>query len=52
VGALTLGALALLARPHVVVAFAQVHKTFVAGAAAIGALALLLATGVMMTLRR
>jgi membrane-associated phospholipid phosphatase len=51
-GALSLAGLLALARPHQVVAYAQAHTTFVVGAAAIGALGLSLATGVMLTLRR
>ena len=50
--ACALTALVLIARPHQVVSYARVHEAFVIGAAAIGALALTLATGVMLTLRR
>jgi membrane-associated phospholipid phosphatase len=53
-GALALVGLVLLARPHPVVAYAHAHTAFVVGAAAIGALALALATGLMLatTMRR
>jgi membrane-associated phospholipid phosphatase len=47
-GALVLVALIVLAQPHPVVAYAHAHKTFVIGAAAIGALGLALATGLML----
>jgi len=50
--ALAVAAMVLIARPHQVVSYARVHETFVVGAAAIGALALALATGVMLALRR
>ncbi|HUO69844.1 MAG TPA: phosphatase PAP2 family protein [Solirubrobacteraceae bacterium] len=45
-------ALLFLARPHEVVTYAQAHRTFVIGAAAIAAMGFGLATGVMLTLRR
>lgn len=51
-GAIALAGLVLIARPHQVVSYAHLHKTFVIGAAGIGALGLALATGVMLTLRR
>lgn len=51
-GALLLGALLALARPHQVIAYAQEHTAFVIGAASIGAMGLMLATGVMLALRR
>jgi hypothetical protein len=51
-GALLLGALVALARPHQVIAYAQGHTAFVVGAASIGAAGLMLATGVMLALRR
>ena len=51
-GALVLGGLIALARPHQVIAYAQNHTAFVVGAASIGALGLMLATGVMLALRR
>jgi hypothetical protein len=51
-GALGVALLVAIARPHQVVAFAGAHESFLLGAASIGALALALATGVMLTLRR
>lgn len=51
-GALALAGLLALARPHAVVAYARAHEAFMVGAAAIGALGLALATGVMLALRR
>jgi membrane-associated phospholipid phosphatase len=45
-------ALLFLVRPHEVVGYAQAHSTFVLGAAAIAAMGLGLATGVMLALRR
>lgn len=55
--AAVLGAVALtcalaLAHPPEVVAYARVHEAFVVGASAIGATALVLATGLMLALRR
>jgi membrane-associated phospholipid phosphatase len=50
-GAVALAALVLLARPHQVVAYVHLHHAFVLGAAAIGALGLILATGLMLALR-
>jgi len=50
-GALALVLVVVLARPHQVVAYARLHTTFVVGAVAIAALALVLATGLMLTLR-
>jgi membrane-associated phospholipid phosphatase len=47
-GAVALVGLVVLARPHPVVAYAHSHKTFIVGAAAIGALGLALATGLML----
>ena len=47
-GALALVALVAVARPHAVIAYAHAHKTFVVGAAALGALGLALATGLML----
>jgi membrane-associated phospholipid phosphatase len=52
IGALGLALLVVVARPHEVVAYAHLHKTFVVGALAIGALGFALATGVMIALRR
>ncbi|HWF35725.1 MAG TPA: phosphatase PAP2 family protein [Solirubrobacteraceae bacterium] len=51
-GALALLGLVVLARPHPVVAYAHTHKAFVVGAAAIGALGLALATGLMLATTR
>jgi membrane-associated phospholipid phosphatase len=51
-GALFLGGLIALTRPHQVVNYAQAHTAFVIGAAAIGAAGLTLATAVMLALRR
>jgi membrane-associated phospholipid phosphatase len=51
-GAVCLVGLVALARPHEVVAYARIHTAFMVGAAAIGALALMIATGVMLALRR
>jgi hypothetical protein len=52
-GLLVVGLVAL-ARPHAVIAYARGHTAFVVGAAAIGALSITLATGLMLatTLRR
>ncbi len=50
-GTLLVAGLIVLARPDVMLSYASTHKWFVAGAAAIGAMALTLSTGVMMTLR-
>ncbi|MDQ6807503.1 MAG: phosphatase PAP2 family protein [Actinomycetota bacterium] len=47
-GALVLAGVLVLARPHQVVAYAHNHKAFVIGAAAIGALGLALATGLVL----
>jgi membrane-associated phospholipid phosphatase len=47
-----LACLVLAIRPHEVVDYAQAHKTFVIGAAAIGALGIALATGIMLAVRR
>jgi membrane-associated phospholipid phosphatase len=51
-GAGALAALIALARPHAVVTYARAHETFIAGAGAIAALGLVLATGLMLALRR
>jgi membrane-associated phospholipid phosphatase len=51
-GALVLVAVVAIARPHPVVSYARAHEAFMVGAAAIGVLALVLATGLMLTLRR
>jgi hypothetical protein len=45
-------ALVLAVRPEAVLQYARAHTSFIVGAAGLGALALALATGVMMTLRR
>lgn len=50
--ALLLALIVVIARPHEVVAYVRLHETFVVGAAAIGAMGLALATGVMLALRR
>jgi membrane-associated phospholipid phosphatase len=51
-GAIVLGGLVALTRPHAVIAYAHAHQAFLVGAAAIAALGLALATGVMLALRR
>jgi membrane-associated phospholipid phosphatase len=51
-GAVLCAGLVALARPHAVLAFANLHTVFVAGALAIGALGLALAIGLALTLRR
>ena len=43
---------AALARPHDVVSYARAHEAFIVGAVAIGAVALALATGLMLAVRR
>jgi membrane-associated phospholipid phosphatase len=50
--AVALVALVAVAQPHDVVSYARLHKAFMIGAGGIGALALALATGVMLALRR
>ncbi len=50
--AVALVALVAIAQPHDVVSYARLHKAFMIGAGGIGALALALATGVMLALRR
>ncbi len=50
--AVALVALVAVAQPHDVVSYARLHKAFIIGAGGIGALALALATGVMLALRR
>jgi membrane-associated phospholipid phosphatase len=49
-----IGAIALLAflRPHSFISYAQAHEAFVVGAAGIAALSLVIATGVMLVVRR
>jgi membrane-associated phospholipid phosphatase len=51
-GALFLAGVVALARPHAVIAYASAHKTFIAGAAMIGALVMTLATAATLALRR
>ena len=51
VGAGALVVLVALVKPHAVITFAQLHKTFLVGAAGIGALALALATAVVLGIR-
>lgn len=51
VAASALAVLVALARPHAVITFAHLHKAFVVGAAGIGALALALATAVVLGIR-
>jgi membrane-associated phospholipid phosphatase len=51
-GAIGLAGLVALAHPHAVVSYAEAHTGFVVGACAIAALGLVLATGVMLALRR
>jgi membrane-associated phospholipid phosphatase len=48
---LMVGCLVIAVRPDGILAYARIHTAFVVGAAALGALGLSLATGVMMTLR-
>lgn len=49
-GALAVAGLVAVARPHAVVAYAEAHRAFTVGAAAIAALGLTIATAVMLTL--
>jgi membrane-associated phospholipid phosphatase len=51
-GAIALAGLVALARPHDVVVYARAHEAFLVGAAAIGSAGLVLATGLMLALRR
>jgi membrane-associated phospholipid phosphatase len=51
-GAMVLAVVVAIARPHPVVSYARAHAAFMVGAAAIGVVALVLATGVMLALRR
>lgn len=51
-GAAGLGLLIAVARPHAVLAFARAHEWFVVGAVTIGLLAVALATGLMLAVRR
>jgi hypothetical protein len=52
VGAGALAVLVAFARPHAVLTFARSHEVFIIGAAAIGLIALALATGLMLAVRR
>ena len=52
VAALALVVLVAVARPHAVVAYVRMHQAFMVGAAAIAGLALALATGLTLALRR
>jgi membrane-associated phospholipid phosphatase len=51
-GAVALAILIAVARPHAVVSYARAHEAFMVGAAAIGVVALALATGLMLAVRR
>lgn len=51
-GAIALVGLVVLARPHEVITYARMHRVFVIGAGAIALLALALATGLTLALRR
>jgi membrane-associated phospholipid phosphatase len=51
-GAALLAGAVALARPHQVIVYAEAHTTFMVGAAAIAAMGLAVATGVMLALRR
>jgi len=50
--AVAMAVVVAIARPHEFVSYVRLHEAFVIGAASIGALALALATGVMLALRR
>jgi membrane-associated phospholipid phosphatase len=50
-GAIAVSLVVVIARPHAVISYAHAHKAFVVGASAIAAIALALATGVMLSLR-
>lgn len=50
-GSLVVAGLVLVTRPHAVVAYASAHTAFVVGAGAIAALGLMIATGVMLSVR-
>ncbi len=52
IGAVILAGAVALTRPGEVVSYARVHEAFVIGAVAIGAMALAVATGVMLAVRR
>ena len=51
-GAVALCGLVALARPHAVIVYVRAHEAFIVGASAIAALSLLLATAVMLNMRR
>jgi membrane-associated phospholipid phosphatase len=51
-GIAALAGLVALARPHEVIVYTRAHEAFIVGASAIGALALVLATAVMLNVRR
>jgi membrane-associated phospholipid phosphatase len=51
IGATVLAGLVAVARPHAVIAFVHLHKSFMLGAATIGALGLGLSTAVMLSVR-
>ena len=50
--AVALVGLIVLARPHEVLAYVRDHQTFVVGASFIGALGMMLASGLSLMLRR
>jgi hypothetical protein len=50
-GGLALAGLVAIAHPHAVVSYVEAHRAFTVGAAAIGALGLTIATGVMLAVR-
>ena len=50
--AAVLAALVLLVRPHQVLSYARMHEAFIIGAGVIGALALTVATALMLDVRR
>ena len=52
IGAGGLALLVAVARPHAVVSFARSHELFIIGAAAIALVAVALATGLMLAVRR
>jgi membrane-associated phospholipid phosphatase len=51
-GALALGAVALITRPHQVATYVRLHEAFVVGALGIAALGFTLATGMLLSVRR
>jgi hypothetical protein len=52
VGTAAVAGLVALAAPHTVISYARAHEVFVVGAAAIGLLALVLASAIMLAMRR